>query len=37
MARLQEMRELGDSYARSEFKAHKKAQIGQVRYSGACF
>ena len=28
--RAQEMRELGDSYARNEFKAHKKAQIGQV-------
>jgi hypothetical protein len=27
---MQEMRELGDSYARNEFKAHKKAQIGQV-------
>jgi len=24
------MRELGDSYARNEFKSHKKAQIGQV-------
>ena len=27
---MQEMRELGDSYARNEFKAHKKVQIGQV-------
>ena len=28
---VQELREMGDSYARNEFKAHKKAQIGQVK------
>mmetsp|Transcript_52250 Transcript_52250/g.130158 ORF Transcript_52250/g.130158 Transcript_52250/m.130158 type:complete len:111 (+) Transcript_52250:96-428(+) len=27
----QEMKELGDKYARSEFKAHKSAKIGQVK------
>eukprot|EP00286_Rhodomonas_abbreviata_P004420 CAMPEP_0181334578 /NCGR_PEP_ID=MMETSP1101-20121128/26343_1 /TAXON_ID=46948 /ORGANISM="Rhodomonas abbreviata, Strain Caron Lab Isolate" /LENGTH=110 /DNA_ID=CAMNT_0023444581 /DNA_START=9 /DNA_END=341 /DNA_ORIENTATION=+ len=27
----QEMRELGDKYVRSEFKAHKTAKIGQVK------
>jgi len=25
------MRELGDKYARNEFKAHKSAKIGQVK------
>ncbi|KAJ1473228.1 hypothetical protein T484DRAFT_1973508 [Baffinella frigidus] len=27
----QEMRDLGDKYARNEFKAHKTAKIGQVK------
>jgi hypothetical protein len=27
----QEMREIGDRYARSEFKAHKSANVGQVK------
>jgi hypothetical protein len=26
----QEMKQLGDSYARAEFKAHKSAKVGQV-------